>query len=67
MDFSITEKDHREEILGAVKTELSGGTKTGLTPHKKDSVLFFRQLDLAIVGRKSSASGSEIINDQRTS
>ena len=67
MDFSITEKNHREEVLGAVKTELSGGTKTGLTPHEKDSVLFFRQLDLAIVGRKSSASGSEIINDQRTS
>jgi hypothetical protein len=65
MDFSIAEKNHREEILGAVKTELSGGTKTGLAPHEKDSVLYFRQLDLAIVGRKS-ASGSEIINAPKT-
>ena len=52
MDFSLTEKRHREEILRAVNAELGGGPRTGLTPYEKDSVLYFKQRDLAIVGRK---------------
>lgn len=52
IDFSLTEKEHREKILHAVSAELSGGSKTGLCPFEKDSVLYFKQLDLAIVGRK---------------
>lgn len=34
MDFSLTEKEHREEILRAVDTELRGGSKTGLGPYE---------------------------------
>jgi hypothetical protein len=52
MDFSLTEKERREEILRATSDELSGGSKTGLAPYERDSVLCFRQRDLAIVGRK---------------
>jgi len=52
MDFSLTEKEHRQRILRAVSAELSGGPKTGLAPYEQDSVLYFKQLDLAIVGRK---------------
>jgi ubiquinone/menaquinone biosynthesis C-methylase UbiE len=52
MDFSLTEKEHREEILRAVSAELSGGPKTGLAAYERDSVLYFKQVDLAIVGRK---------------
>ena len=52
MDFSLTEKEHREEILRAVNAESRGGTKTGLHPHERDSVLYFEQRDLSIVGRK---------------
>ncbi len=52
MDFSLTDKEHRKEILRATSDELSGGSKTGLAPYERDSVLCFRQRDLAIVGRK---------------
>ncbi len=52
MDFSITEKVHRDKILHDVSAELRGGPKTGLTPFEEDSVLYFMQLDQAIVGRK---------------
>lgn len=52
MDFSLTEQERREEILRAVRAELSGGPKTGLSPRKEDSVLLFRQIDLSIVGCK---------------
>ncbi len=52
MDFSLTEKEHREEILSAVRAELNGGPKTGLSPYEEDSVLCFKQLDLSILGRK---------------
>ena len=54
MDFSLTQKERREEILRAVSAELDGGPKTGLSPREEDSVLVFRQVDLAIVGRKLS-------------
>jgi len=54
MDFSLTEKEHREEILRAVRAELSGGPKTGLAPYEEDTVLCFNQLGLSIVGRKRS-------------
>jgi SAM-dependent methyltransferase len=54
MDFSLTEKERRENILHAVRAELNGGPKTGLTPYERDSVLYFKQRDLAIVGRKRS-------------
>lgn len=56
MDFSLTEKKHREEILRAARAELSGGPKTGLSPYVKNDVLCFEQLGLSIVGRKQSAS-----------
>ncbi len=52
MDFSLTQEKHRKEILHALNEELNGGAKTGLTPHTRDSVLYFRQRDAAIVGRK---------------
>jgi ubiquinone/menaquinone biosynthesis C-methylase UbiE len=52
MDFSLTEKRHREEILGAVRAEMKGGTTTGLSPYEADSTLCFVQRDLSIVGRK---------------
>jgi ubiquinone/menaquinone biosynthesis C-methylase UbiE len=52
MDFSLTENEHREEILRAVDAELKGGPKTGLAPYEQDSVLYFKQRDLALVGRK---------------
>ncbi len=52
MDFSRTEKERREEILRAVCAELDGGPKTGLSPREEDSVLFFQQIDLSIVGCK---------------
>jgi ubiquinone/menaquinone biosynthesis C-methylase UbiE len=52
MDFSLTEKEDREEILHAVRAELDGGPKTGLGAYEKDSVLCFTQLGLSIVGRK---------------
>ena len=55
MDFSLTEKEHREEILRAVRTELDGGPKTGLRAYEKDSILCFDQLGLSIVGRKPGA------------
>jgi ubiquinone/menaquinone biosynthesis C-methylase UbiE len=51
MDFSLTEKQHREEILRAVHAELKGGPKTGLGVYVQDSVLCFNQLGLSIVGR----------------
>jgi ubiquinone/menaquinone biosynthesis C-methylase UbiE len=52
MDFSLTEDRHREAILLALKDELKGGTKTGMAPVERDSLLYFRQRDAAIVGRK---------------
>ena len=52
MDFSLTEKEHREEILRAVRAELNGGPKTGLFTYEEDSDLRFKQLDLSILGRK---------------
>jgi ubiquinone/menaquinone biosynthesis C-methylase UbiE len=54
MDFSLTEDAHRDEILRAVGVELAGGAETGLSPYERDSLLCFRQRDLAIVGRKRS-------------
>jgi ubiquinone/menaquinone biosynthesis C-methylase UbiE len=54
MDFSLTEEERREEILRAVRAELDGGQKTGLSPREEESVLLFQQLDLSIVGRKSA-------------
>jgi hypothetical protein len=54
MDFSLTGNAHRDEILRAVGVELAGGAETGLSPYERDSLLCFRQRDLAIVGRKRS-------------
>ena len=52
MDFSLTQEKHREEILHALNQELEGRMRTGLAPYTRDSVLYFRQRDAAIVGRK---------------
>jgi ubiquinone/menaquinone biosynthesis C-methylase UbiE len=57
MDFSLTEKEHREMILHAVGEELRGGPATGLSPFEHESTLCFLQQDLAIVGRKSTSAG----------
>lgn len=54
MDFSLTETQHREEILRAVHTELNGGSKTGLGVYESNSVLCFNQLGLSIIARKPS-------------
>ncbi len=51
MDFSLTEKAHREEILRAARAELSGGPKTGLSPYEEGALLCFSQLGLSIVGK----------------
>jgi ubiquinone/menaquinone biosynthesis C-methylase UbiE len=56
MDFSLTEKQHREEILRAMRAELDGGPKTGLGTYELDSVLCFNQLGLSIVGRKRESN-----------
>jgi hypothetical protein len=52
MDFSLTQKEHREEILRAVNAELNDGPMTGLSPYEENSVLCFKQLDLSILARK---------------
>ncbi len=52
MDFSLTTEQNRAEILGALSAELEGGTPTGLAPRQRDSILYFRQRDASIVGRK---------------
>ena len=52
MDFSLTAKKQRAEILAALAAELKGGVRTGLAPRERDSILYFRQRDAAIVGRK---------------
>jgi ubiquinone/menaquinone biosynthesis C-methylase UbiE len=52
MDFSLTEPERREQIVRAVRAELDGGPKTGLSPREEDGVLCFQQVDLSIVGRK---------------
>ena len=36
----------REEILRATSDELSGGSKTGLAPYERDSVLCFQSTNL---------------------
>ena len=57
MDFSLTEKQHREQILRAARTELEGGLKTGLGTYEQDSVLCFKQLGLSVVGHKPNTRG----------
>jgi len=52
MDFSLTPEEQRAEILDALGAELKGGAKTGLSPTERDSVLYFRQRDASIVGRR---------------
>jgi hypothetical protein len=52
MDFSLTGKECREEILQAAQAELSGGPKTGLSPYVEGEVLCFNQIGLSIVGHK---------------
>jgi hypothetical protein len=52
MDFSLTAERQRAEILDALSAELKGGPETGLAPRERDSVLYFRQRDASIVGRK---------------
>ena len=52
LDFSLTEKEGREKILSAVRDELDGGPRTGLSPREEGEVLYFQQIDLSIVGRK---------------
>jgi SAM-dependent methyltransferase len=52
MDFSLTERKHREEILRAARAELNGGPMTGLSPYEENAILCFKQLDLSILGRK---------------
>lgn len=56
MDFSLTQKVHREQILRAARAELAGGPKTGLGAFEKDSTLCFHQLGLAVVARKPGTS-----------
>ena len=63
MDFSLTEKEHREEILRAARAELGGGPKTGLAPHLEGTVLCFNQLGVSIVGRKRPKQASKIKHD----
>jgi ubiquinone/menaquinone biosynthesis C-methylase UbiE len=52
MDFSLTQEKHRDEILHALNEELNGGARTGLAPYTRNSVLYFKQREAAIVGKK---------------
>jgi hypothetical protein len=52
LDFSLTAQKCREQILHALNEELKGRVRTGLFPFKKGSVLYFKQRDAAVVGRK---------------
>jgi SAM-dependent methyltransferase len=52
MDFSRTEDLRRHEILRAVEAEMGEGPRTGLQPFSRDATLYFKQRDMAIVGRK---------------
>ena len=52
LDFSVTPPECREQILHALKEELKGRVRTGLFPFEKGSVLYFKQRDAAVVGRK---------------
>ena len=54
IDISLTEKQHRAQILGALADELNGGTITGMSPLERDSVLYFTQQDISVVGRKKA-------------
>ena len=53
LEFSLTPPRDRDELLRAINQELHGGPKTGLSPYERNSVLYFRQRDAAVVGRKS--------------
>jgi ubiquinone/menaquinone biosynthesis C-methylase UbiE len=53
LDFSLTREERREELLRALSEELKGRARTGLSPYMRDSVLYFRQRDAAVVGRKT--------------
>ncbi|MEE9231029.1 MAG: methyltransferase domain-containing protein [Acidobacteriota bacterium] len=53
LDFSLTPQTDRDELLRAIDQDLNGGPKTGLSPYKRNSVLYFKQRDAAVVGRKS--------------
>ena len=52
MDFSLTSDANRAEILAALRDELAGGARTGMSPFERDGVLYFEQRDAAVVGRK---------------
>jgi ubiquinone/menaquinone biosynthesis C-methylase UbiE len=52
LDFSLTPQKNREQTLHALNEELKGHLRTGLFPFKKGSVLYFKQRDAAVVGRK---------------
>ena len=52
LDFSMTEKGRREELLHALAIEMEGGARTGLAPFKKGAELYFRQREAVILGRK---------------
>jgi SAM-dependent methyltransferase len=52
MEFSLTSGANRAEILGALRDELAGGARTGLSPFERDGTLYFQQRDAAVVGRK---------------
>lgn len=54
LDFSLTPQIDREAILHALNEELNGRARTGLSPTRRNSDLYFRQRTAAIVGRKSS-------------
>ncbi len=52
LEFSLTPEKYRKKILHTLDEELKGLARTGLSPFKRDSVLYFRQRDGAVVGRK---------------
>lgn len=52
LDFAFTPETQRKILLDAVHHELTGGAETGLSPFERDSMLFFRQTDAAVLGRK---------------
>ena len=52
MELTDTPEDVQKEITELMKTELSGGSKTGFSPYKKESQIMFDHRWLLLIGIK---------------
>ena len=53
MELTDTPEDVQKEITELMKTELSGGSKTGFSPYKKESQIMFDHRWLLLIGIKN--------------